>query len=924
MDGLLLHDVDFEILRSIPTFTPGGVFIVSTADRKILYVGANMLSMLGYTEESFRTIIGDDFINLVSPEDRERVLISIAGQEKRSNSVRIVYRIRRGDDSLMWVVAESRSHTLKNGVTIAYVAILDITGSDIIRIANVENGVDLNYILESIMAGIVVYRFEEDGIHLVLEEANEPAARMVGIHRRDLVGLDTDLLYQMIYPQDHEMTRAFFANLCTGNGHQDNITYRLIYRGEPKYYLCQCSSHRLPDGSYRVFCVYTDTSRQKAQEAEFNVILHNFLFANPDSQNTFRLNLTRNVCGECYGTAAASRERFGFYSADETLQALGEVMGNPETKAYYLEHFTVEKLLEMHKEAQYPSIEYKRCVPGEPKHWVRTYFYPLQNPATEDVEAIGYTVDIDHLHKEEQIISIIADREYDSYGVIETDTGHVEYFGSKTEMAGGIDENTIIHSDDGVKAVMAHMASDEEREEIWKNLNFSTILERVARTGMYSYSYSFGGMRKQITYHYLDDDKEELVFASKDITETFKLEEENASILRNALHNEKKANSQKTSFFGNASHDLRTPLNAILGYDGLALEKDNVPEDVRNYLEKIRAAGTNMLNLVNDMLDLQRIESGQMTLKPTITNINILIEEILASVQAQAEARDIALIIDTKRAYKGTVWADHIRTRQMYVNLLSNAIKFTPEGGTVTFTIICEDQTDKDILCKILVQDTGVGMSEDFVKNKLFEPFAQERTKATSHIGGTGLGMSIVKRTMEQLGGTIDVQSETGKGTTFILHLRFDKANDIHGDEEVKTGPNVLRSIAGMHLLLCEDNEMNMEIATEVLTMAGATVDTAGDGKEGSTTLINSDEGTYDAILMDIRMPVMNGYEAAKAIRASGHPQARTIPIIALTADAFDSDIKQAKDAGMNGHLSKPLNVEELIQTLAGYQAHHQ
>ena len=909
-EGLIYGTMDTELLKNIPTHTPGGVFIVETGVDRILYVGANMLKMLSYTEESFREKIGDDFYNLVYPEDRERVRAAIKEQEKRSGSVRTVYRIQKGDGTLMWVVAESNSRMISQDRTVAYIAILDVTGTDMVKAAMTESSNDLTYILGSIMAGIVVYRFQSDGIHILLEEANDYCANIVGLGREGLVGLNEEQLFTMIDPEDHEMVRTFFAGLCTGNGHQDSITYRLLSEtGESKYYLCQCSSNRQPDGTYRVYCVYTDTSHQMARQAEFNVILHNFLTANPDSRNTFRLNLSENLCLECYGTAAESRDRWGFYTAEDLLDGLCKAIANQKTSEEFKNTFTRKKLLKAYQEGQNPSVTYKRYVPGEKKRWVRTYFYLLQNPSSDDIECIGYTVDIDHLYKEEQIISLIADREYDSYGVIEIDTGAVEYFNTTEENVDGIDERLVQKPEDGVQAVLDHMETDEEREAFKKNMEFSHILEEVQKNGFYTYAYSFGGMRKQMTYHYLDEDHEELIFAAKDVTEAFRMEEENAGILRQALDNAQMASRQKTSFFGNASHDLRTPLNAIIGYDELLLEREDVSGECRDYLEKIHAAGKNMLTLVNDMLDLQRIESGELKLKPAVTEGEILAEEILASVSQQAESKNIALNMDFSKASGQKVWIDPLRYRQVCVNLLSNAIKFTPEGGTVTFRVITEEENEKSIRERFEFEDNGVGMTKDFVENRLFEPFAQERNKDTAHIGGTGLGMSIVKKTVELMGGTIDVQSEVGKGTKYTITLDVEKAEAADPVQEVKV---VRRSIAGMKILLCEDNAMNAEIASEILKRAGADVAVAYDGKQGVEKVL---EEQFDVVLMDIRMPVMNGYEAARAIRQFN----TELPIIALSADAFESDRQEARKAGMNGHLAKPLNVDELIAEVSKY-----
>lgn len=371
----------------------------------------------------------------------------------------------------------------------------------------------------------------------------------------------------------------------------------------------------------------------------------------------------------------------------------------------------------------------------------------------------------------------------------------------------------------------------------------------------------------------------------------------------------------KTSFLSNVSHDMRTPLNAVLGYSNLALQS-NDKKTMAEYIRKIERSGGTLLELVNDTLDLSKIETGEIILKPEPTTCQNVIQKILTSVKPLMDEKRIEFVFDNSRAKMANINVDTLRVSEIFTNLLSNAVKFTPAGGRIDFIVICEKIENGRLYDKIIVRDSGYGMSRDFLPN-VFEPFAQERTEKTADIGGSGLGLSIVKRLVDIMGGTIDVKSELGKGTEFTVTIDFEIVDEEPSDaRDMETSKE---DIAGKHVLLCEDNSVNIEIAKALLEMASVDVTCAVNGKIGLELFESSAKGDFDAIFMDIRMPVMDGYTAAIGIRGSDHPDAKSIPIIAMSADAYDDDVKKCLEVGMNDHIAKPIDQEKLYSVLAKY-----
>jgi len=398
-------------------------------------------------------------------------------------------------------------------------------------------------------------------------------------------------------------------------------------------------------------------------------------------------------------------------------------------------------------------------------------------------------------------------------------------------------------------------------------------------------------------------------------------EQKQKQLLMNAAEEADAANKAKSAFLLSMSHDIRTPMNAIIGFTNIALHQ-NMVSDIHDSLKKVQQSSNHLLSLLNDVLDFSRIESGKVTISPEPVDMNQLTDNVQAIMNGLLYNRDLQFEVHRESLKNPYVLADVVRIREVLVNLLGNAVKFTKDGGAITLDISSYPGADeKHIITRYVVRDNGIGMSEEFQK-KLFEPFSQEDdTNARTQYKGTGLGMAITKKYVDMMGGSIDVESKKDVGSTFTVEIPLELPEQVIQSEQEQ---HLHRDLTDIHVLMAEDNDLNAELATIMLEDAGMTVTRASDGKEVVNLFKNHPRGTYDLILMDIMMPNMDGHQAAKAIRALGieRSDAVTIPIIALSANAFIDDIQESLDAGMNNHISKPINMEELINTITKYIKH--
>ena len=388
--------------------------------------------------------------------------------------------------------------------------------------------------------------------------------------------------------------------------------------------------------------------------------------------------------------------------------------------------------------------------------------------------------------------------------------------------------------------------------------------------------------------------------------------------LQVAVEKAESANHAKSTFLFNMSHDIRTPMNAIIGYADLASRHLDDPAKLKNYMENIQVCGQNLLMLLNNVLDLARIENDKTEMEYSVSDIEKDFRNCVAMFRNQADSKGQTLTVTTQLQYP-YIYADIPHLTEICTNLVSNAVKYTGAGGTIRCNVT-QKPGKKEGWCDtvVTVADNGIGMSQEFQKH-IFEPFERERTSTVSKVEGSGIGMGIVKKLVGLMGGTVEVESRIGVGSTFTVTIPCRIASEDETQAKRETNPSDQKCLCGTRILLTEDNDLNAEIAVELLQEEGCTVDRAKDGVECVDMLEKAANGTYQLILMDIQMPVMNGYDAARKIRGLDDPQKANIPIIAMTANAFTEDRQVALDAGMNDHIAKPINMNVLVPTLRKY-----
>lgn len=402
-----------------------------------------------------------------------------------------------------------------------------------------------------------------------------------------------------------------------------------------------------------------------------------------------------------------------------------------------------------------------------------------------------------------------------------------------------------------------------------------------------------------------------MVFLMQRITKRIEEEEK----LKAAIESAEQANKAKTVFLSNMSHDIRTPLNAIIGLAEISKEKDVSEEELREYMEKIGSSGSFLLSLINDILEMSRIESGKMELEPAVVDLNDMRDRLIDMFAQQMESRSIDFTVECN-VEDSVVVCDCHRLFRALLNLTSNAYKFTPEGGKVSASITQKGKTDDGRgRYTISVSDTGIGMTQEFAE-RVFDAFERERTSTDSEIQGTGLGMAITKSIVDQMGGDISVKTAPGKGTEFTITLEFE-ISDKTPECGMKNGTDGTVSFSGKRVLIADDVEVNRMIIEMLMEKLGFIAETAKNGSEAVDKIRNNEPGYYDLVLMDIQMPVMGGYEATDMIRKMEEPGRADVPVIAVSANAFTEDVKKSEEAGMNGHISKPVDPVELRQVLS-------
>ena len=484
-----------------------------------------------------------------------------------------------------------------------------------------------------------------------------------------------------------------------------------------------------------------------------------------------------------------------------------------------------------------------------------------------------------------------------------------------------ISRNTFDYTD-GMQDYTTHFICEEEQEEFTEKTRYEVVLQEIHKQPIYSVVYRRNYHEKkeyyQVSFTLADRDGEsnDFIMGFKNVDAVVLAQKQKEEELAAALERAEDASRAKTHFLNNMSHDIRTPMNALLGYSKLVKKELKDPK-LLGYQEKIEQAGNLLLSIINNILDMARIESGRMEIDLNYAKVKDMLNEITAVFDAEAESKGIRFIYSEDVTHQH-ILCDGTKVKEIFVNLISNAIKYTPSGGTVMIKTQ-EMPCDREGFIKIKteVADTGIGMSKDYIPS-LFDSFSRERNTTMGKVAGTGLGMSIVKNLVHMMGGSIEVESEPGRGTRFTVILSYKIADKIYYEQ--KSGKisdtDAKKIIEGKHVLLAEDNDLNAEIAMVILDEMGLVAERVCDGIQCISKLEQKSAGSYDVILMDIQMPNMDGYKATQNIRKLRDKAKAEIPIVAMTANAFEEDKKLAFSKGMNGHIAKPIEAEKIEEVL--------
>ena len=505
---------------------------------------------------------------------------------------------------------------------------------------------------------------------------------------------------------------------------------------------------------------------------------------------------------------------------------------------------------------------------------------------------------------------------------------HIDLIQDRIEKLAGANQNytptgVVTSATAQLNDILEKMVAPSHHEIMQYFFDLTTVNDRLHGKLFISREYpSPQGIWRRATFivqnRDTDDDVTEILYVTQIIDDYKQKELAYQQELVKAVESANQANTAKTDFLSRMSHDIRTPLNGILGMLDIAQKNETNPKALLECHEKMRTAAFHLKALVNDVLDMQRMETDRFFLEQIPFDIREILDNCWSMLEAQASRLDITLekIKPGSLKYPYLIGSP-LHIRQIFMNLLSNAIKYNKPGGSISVHAKIIRQVHQNVIYKFIISDTGIGISPEFQKH-IFEPFAQEDTGARTIYKGTGLGMAIVHRLVQEMGGTIQLKSEKNVGSTFTLILPF-TIDEHQPSASAETATDTPPDLTDLHILVVEDNELNLEIAVFSLEAAGLNVSTAINGLEAVQLFEKSKPYEYDIILMDIMMPVMNGLDAAKAIRGLSRPDAPTVPIIALSANAFAEDIQKSKNAGINEHLAKPLEMDKVLKVIASY-----
>ncbi|MEG2176786.1 MAG: ATP-binding protein [Oscillibacter sp.] len=894
---------DSAQLEQLINQVPGGIAIYRLEGGKIrtLLFSDGLADLTGRSRQEQLDWTGEDALAAVCLEDlpRMRSILHRAarGEEVLGGTCRVCHR----DGRELWINFSGRKIREDDGCPV------------------------YNVVLTPAVQETQMYRRILDGSANGVIVCELATKRVLYTNRylRDLIGLRGERLdEEPLYCYQTILDRTTPCTECI----QERITADAFFRnviqgGDGRFY--QTENRRIDWNGIPAYIAYVSDITDRVQEerrvrARYAEEENKRHLLEKDVLTLCVFNVTRGTLSLCDFRIVRPDDlklRSGMPMEQALEYLLGEIP-REEDKALLRQQYDREKMLNrMRQGVTSNTLEYRRDNRRGELIWVSNEYNLVEEPESKDIICYTYVRSINEKKQYEQMLGTIVDLNYDFALIIDCRTGRARPISPDANLP----EDSLIYARDPEQAradMMRRFCADDDVEDLILRTNMEAVT--AALENQFTYSVAFGFWEKgelcykEMTFAYLDDTRQQLCCVRHDITALHLAEQEKNRALSQALRQAREAGQAKDDFLSRMSHDIRTPLSGIIGLTNLALGETK-EEETQKYLSQIESSGQYLLSLVNDILDMTKIASQKMELHLEVYPYREWLEMLQAVIGEPCRQKNIHFSARRDCPLVHAIFVDKLRFNQIFFNLLSNAVKFTPVGGEVS--VVCFEKILDERHCRmrLSVTDNGCGIGPEFMP-KAFDAFTQERTAATDDTPGTGLGLSIVKSLVELMGGTITLESTPGKGTCATVELTVLTVLEEDVPPAIE-GP--LPGLTGCHVLLAEDHPINATIACKLLERGGVTVDRVENGQQAVDRFAASAPGAYDAILLDIRMPVMDGLTAAKTIRALPRQDAGAIPILAMTANAFGDDVVKSREAGMNDHLAKPVEPQKLYQALA-------
>ena len=784
----------------------------------------------------------------------------------------------------------------------------------------------MQWMAEQVPGGFFVYRADERQELLLV---NRAAIRIFGCATpEEFRALTGNTFRGLVHPEDYARVEAEIAAQIgeSEDARLDHVKYRILRRdGAVRWVKDYGRFAELPGYGPVYFVFLWDSTEEEAAQAElvrqtkiYQGMMHQFNAMAAESLAGFRADLNTGRILDARGSDLFATDYPG---ADmrACIEARRDSFLLEADRARFMREFSATRLVERYNRGEGPAVIVGYCRRRSGREcFVRFTGSVAVDPVSGEAACFGTETDYNAERVAEVLQSKILASQYDMVTYLVGDSYGVVIGGADTQRRGSIFPNRRSGSYSAYlreQVIPAASRGVHSAEALERALSPETVERELAVREPYTVDVTCDidgeTYNKRFMFYTVDRDAKFYILLKSDMTDVLRAEHARNDLLRDALRDARRASEAKTVFLSNMSHEIRTPLNAILGYDTLALRSPALPLQVREQLEMIGGSARHLLALVSDILDMSRIESGRLLLTEAPFSLRALLDDLCEKTAAQCAQKGLRFERNAGGVCCDVLEGDEARLRQVLENILSNAVKFTDAPGSVALTAEETARFRGRSTLRFSVRDTGVGIDPDFLPH-IFDAFSQEAAGQSNKLGSTGLGMTITKRIVDAMNGDLTVDSEKGRGTQFDVTVTLrclDGAPDA-----AQEAPRA--ALEGRRVLLAEDMEVNAVIMTDLLELRDMEVERGENGRVTAELFRESPVGYYDAVLMDIRMPEMDGYAATRAIRAMDRPDAKTVPIIAVSANALDEDVRSALQAGMNAHLAKPVDCDLLYDTL--------